>query len=565
MMSKMKEILRKFKPKKPEFQGANSFKINKKYLVLFLVAALFAMLCVLALRAVPKETTLAQFNSFLANGAIKDAQIDEQKLIFSANGSKYFVIKDSVNLALLNERVPISVKSDFAYDFALLALVLFLVFFVIGVAKKRKANAQVSAELNSMVEAQGITPTISNVAFKDVAGIDEVKSELLEIVDFLKHPRVYRDFGVNLPKGVLMIGPPGVGKTLVAKAVAGEANVPFFYQSGASFVQIYVGMGAKRVRELFAKAKSYAPSIIFIDEIDAVGKARGGGRNDEREATLNQLLTEMDGFNDNSGVIVIAATNKVEMIDEALLRSGRFDRRIYLALPDLNDRSDILKTYLAKKNHEVDIDLIAKHTTGFSGAGLSTLVNEAAINALKNKRKKIIDEDFKAVFDKVLHGKRKIYSLNQKEKQTQALYKAAKALSAEWFGVEFERISLLEDRFVNVDKAITSKSEIIAKIKVLLAGRAAMQIYQNELYSNCESDIKEAKELAKMLSIDYAMSENILADLSDVDNVLKSSYSEVYEFVRSLGDKVKKLQEHLEIHESVTKAFVSDFIKAQYE
>lgn len=565
MMPKMKEILRKFKPKKPEFQGAGSFKINKKYLVLFLVAALFAMLCVLALRAVPKETTLAQFNSFLANGAIKDAQIDEQKLIFSANGSKYFVIKDSVNLALLNERVPISVKSDFAYDFALLALVLFLVFFVIGVARKRKASAQVSAELNSMVEAQGITPTISNVAFKDVAGIDEVKSELLEIVDFLKHPRVYRDFGVNLPKGVLMIGPPGVGKTLVAKAVAGEANVPFFYQSGASFVQIYVGMGAKRVRELFAKAKSYAPSIIFIDEIDAVGKARGGGRNDEREATLNQLLTEMDGFNDNSGVIVIAATNKVEMIDEALLRSGRFDRRIYLALPDLNDRSDILKTYLAKKNHEVDIDLIAKHTTGFSGAGLSTLVNEAAINALKNKRKKIIDEDFKAVFDKVLHGKRKIYSLNQKEKQTQALYKAAKALSAEWFGVEFERISLLEDRFVNVDKAITSKSEIIAKIKVLLAGRAAMQIYQNELYSNCESDIKEAKELAKMLSIDYAMSENILADLSDVDNVLKSSYSEVYEFVRSLGDKVKKLQEHLEIHESVTKAFVSDFIKAQYE
>lgn len=543
----------------------NPKNINKKYIFGFLVAILVAMLVVAFIRSVPKELKLGEYEAYLLKGQIKDAMLDNEKIIISTSNSRFYMLKDSIDLKELAKQVPISVKSDFNLDL-LLSLGLIFGFFAFLIYNKKKNESQrTSAELSAMVEGGGITPTISNVLFKDVAGINEVKSELIEIVDFLKNPRKYKELGISLPRGVLMIGPPGVGKTLVAKAVAGEAGVPFFYQSGASFVQIYVGMGAKRVRELFAKAKSYAPSIIFIDEIDAVGKARGGGRNDEREATLNQLLTEMDGFIDSSGVIVIAATNKIEMIDEALLRSGRFDRRIYLALPDLNDRKDILATYLAKKRHEANIDELARHTTGFSGAGLATLVNEAAINAIKEKRKIIIDEDFKAVFSKVLHGKKKIYSLNQKEKKIQSLYKAAKALGAHWFGVEFERISLLEDRFIHLDKAIESKSEIIAAIKVCLVGKEAMKYYENELFSNANADIKEAKELARMLVSEYAMGEHLFGDVADMDAVLKACEAEAEEFVKSIKTPLFALRDYIYEHESVSKEFVKDFIKAQYE
>lgn len=210
-----------------------------------------------------------------------------------------------------------------------------------------------------------------------------------------------------MPKGVLLVGPPGVGKTLIAKAVAGEAGVPFFYQSGASFVEIYVGMGAKRVRELFLKAKSKAPSIIFIDEIDAVGKSRGDFSNVERDNTLNQLLTQMDGFEDNSGVIVMAATNKIDLMDNALLRSGRFDRRIFISLPDFKDRMHILQNYMKEKKSSVDLEKIAKASVGFSGAALETLVNEAAINAIRRKSDLIEENDFFAVLNKVLMGKKR--------------------------------------------------------------------------------------------------------------------------------------------------------------
>lgn len=539
---------------------------NKKYLFFGLLALLFALIIFVAIRAVPKEITISEYETLLSQNLISDAVLDENRVLLSVGHSRYYVLKDSIDMRELGKRVAISVKSGFSTELILfIGLVLGLFFYSLYSRRKKTATHQTSAELSSLVGAEAITPTISNVLFKDVAGIDEVKSELMEIVDFLKNPRKYREFGVKLPRGVLMIGPPGVGKTLVAKAVAGEAGVPFFYQSGASFVQIYVGMGAKRVRELFAKAKSFAPSIIFIDEIDAVGKARGGGRNDEREATLNQLLTEMDGFNDSSGIMVIAATNKIEMIDEALLRSGRFDRRVFLALPDLNDRKDILKSYLASKKYEVDIDALARHTTGFSGAGLATLVNEAAINAIREKRVLISDDDFKAVFSKVLHGKRKIGALNEAEKQLQALYKAAKALCAEWFGVEFERISLLEERFIDYDHEIKSKSEIIAKIKVLLAGREAMKIYQNELYSNCASDVALARELAHKAVSEYAMSKNLLASEADVLEILESAQAQVAEFISNMQAQLEAISEFLAQNESISRAEVANIIKARYE
>ena len=276
-----------------------------------------------------------------------------------------------------------------------------------------KSRAKISNEdLNSNIQA-----VTSNITFKDIAGIKEIKEELEEIVDFLNEPQKYLQYGVKLPKGVLLVGPPGVGKTLIARAVAGEADVPFFYQSGASFVHIYVGMGAKKVRELFAKAKQSAPAIIFIDEIDAVGKMRSGKSNDERESTLNELLTQMDGFDGDSGVIVIAATNKIEVLDDALLRAGRFDRRVHVGLPNIEDRKKILELYLEGKNHEINIERLVQETAGFSSAALATLINEALLNMIKNNKSIVDNEDIRIAKNKLEFGKKQIKILDEKQKE----------------------------------------------------------------------------------------------------------------------------------------------------
>jgi ATP-dependent metalloprotease FtsH len=406
----------------------------------------------------------------------------------------------------------------------------FFVMFLMLIKKNLPQNnppQQVQVEMNTGIERDFVVkPITSNVTFDDVAGISEVKEELLEIVDFLKNPQKYRAFGINLPKGVLLVGPPGVGKTLIAKALAGEAGVPFFYQSGSSFVQMYVGVGAKRVRDLFSKAKAMAPSIIFIDEIDAIGKARGNLRNDERESTLNQLLTEMDGFEGSEGVIVIGATNKVEMLDEALLRPGRFDRRIFVDLPGLKDRIEILKVHLKDKPFKGNLENIAKMTVGFSGAALASLVNEASIHALKNGKKVIEEEDFFAVKDKVLMGKKRLNTYTPKEKEILSYYQAAKAVIAEWLGVDFERISLVKDDFKEEDKEIISKTEIMNKIETLLAGRVAVEEKFNEKYSNAHKDVKKAIELAYMMIKDYGMGENVIGDETEIAKVLQKAYEE---------------------------------------
>ena len=395
-----------------------------------------------------------------------------------------------------------------------------------------------------------IKPTTSSVTFKDVAGISEVKEELVEIVDFLKNPQKYKEFGIDLPKGVLLVGPPGVGKTLIAKALAGEAGVPFFYQSGSSFVQMYVGVGAKRVRDLFNKAKVTAPSIIFIDEIDALGKARGNMRNEEREATLNQLLTEMDGFESSSGVIVIGATNKVELLDEALLRPGRFDRRVFVDLPGLKDREEILKVHLKGKPFKGDISNIAKITVGFSGAALASLVNEASIYALKNDKKFIEESDFYAVKDKVLVGKKRLQTYAPEEKEILAYYQSAKAVVAEWLGVEFDRITLVKDDFKEEDKEIISKSEMMRKIEVLLAGRVAVESKYSEQYSNAHKDLKKAREIAFEMVREYGMGEGIIGDDSEIGVILNKSLQEVtvlYENNRELIDRVFEIMQRQEV------------------
>ena len=459
------------------------FKFNKKNILIIAAMALIIAL-LFAVSKEPRNITYSQYMQLMDGNFIDKAVIDEDEVILYAQNNRFAIIKEGIDIKELIKKVPVERSVQYITpgmvwgSIIFVCLVLWYSYIFRAIKKKEESllsKKDGAFEIESVLN-QNAMPVISNVRFSDVAGISEVKSELSEIVDFLKNPQKYRNFGIKMPKGVLMIGPPGVGKTLVAKAVAGEANVPFFYQNGASFVQIYVGMGAKRVRELFSRAKSYAPSIIFIDEIDAVGKSRGGARNDEREATLNQLLTEMDGFEDNSGVIVIAATNRIEMIDEALLRSGRFDRRIFLSMPDFNDRVAILNTYLRDKNCEVSAEDIARMSVGFSGAALSTLVNEAAINALRNGESVLRMRDFEAVLNKVLLGKKKVLSYSESEKKIQAIYQGAKALSAYWFDVKFEKISLIEDRFMATEQEIESKSQMLSRIKVLIAGMCKLEI-----------------------------------------------------------------------------------------
>ena len=430
---------------------------------------------------------------------------------------------------------------------AVLIVLGFFIFFILLLKKllpPPQQPQQVQVEMNTGIEKDFvITPTTSNVTFKDVAGISEVKEELVEIVDFLKNPEKYRSFGINLPKGVLLVGPPGVGKTLIAKALAGEAGVPFFYQSGSSFVQMYVGVGAKRVRDLFSKAKAMAPSIIFIDEIDAIGKARGNLRNDEREATLNQLLTEMDGFEGSEGVIVIGATNKVELLDEALLRPGRFDRRVFVELPGLNDRLEILKVHMKNRPFKGNLENIAKMTVGFSGAALASLVNEASIHALKHNKPYLEEEDFYAVKDKVLIGKKRLNTYSDKEKEILSYYQAAKAVIAHWLGVDFERISLVKDDFKEEDKEIISKTELMSKIETYLAGRVAVEDKFNEKFSNAHKDLKKAREIALGMIKDYGMGENVVGDEREVAEILNIAYKETQVLYASNKEIIEKAYE----------------------
>lgn len=527
-------------------------KNNKIILISFFI--LCVLFVVVYIKNEPKYIDKALYDSLINENLIKKAVIDDNEILLKTPSDNYIIIKDAVDLKELSSKVPLENKTNnFVYIFIILLVFLLLYLFYLQKQKQKfpiSKKPQVAQNTNVDNLSSSIVPVISTISFDDVAGVDEVKIELSELVDFLKNPKKYKDFGIKMPKGVLMVGPPGVGKTLIAKAVAGEANVPFFYQSGSSFVEIYVGMGAKRVRELFSKAKAMAPSIIFIDEIDAVGKARGEMSNIERDSTLNQLLTQMDGFEDNNGVIVIAATNKIELMDPALLRSGRFDRRIFLSLPDFKDRLKILEIYMKDKKNNVDLLKIAKASVGFSGAGLETLVNEAAINAIRRNSNIVENEDFFAVLNKVLTGKRKILSLNDKEKNIQATYQAAKALSAYHYDIKFEKITLIEDRFKEYEQNIHSKSELFNKIKVYLAGSRAMKLIYNETFTNSQNDFIKIKEM-----LDYMLSFNMINDDS-----LKEQNEEVDEFLYSVKDKIVILsnllleQEKIE-YEDIKKVF----------
>lgn len=546
------------------------FKSQKLMLSLMALSVFVILLLFGYVREGSSIIDLPTYHALLESGAIKKAKVEENEVVLYSNDEQYVIIKDGIDVAELLKKVPIEVhrSNPIVEDLILVGVMGSILFILLLVArKKRSEDLQKEQEANQKAMASYdpfmssvIRPVRAQVSFKDVAGIQDVKEELEEVVDFLKNPAKYKRYGIRLPKGVLLVGPPGVGKTMIAKAVAGEASVPFFYQSGATFVQIYVGMGAKRVKELFSQAKAHAPSIIFIDEIDAVGRARGGARNDEREATLNQLLTEMDGFEDSSGVIVIAATNKIDIIDEALLRSGRFDRRIFISLPDKNDRLDILKTYLNNKPYEVNIDELATMSVGFSGAALATFVNEAAINALRRNAEIIELQDFIAVRQKVLMGKKKVLSFSDDEKKIQAYYQAAKALCAYWFEIEFDKISIVNDRIKDMDREIESKTQMQSKIKVYLAGMVAMKLKYNEKFTNATEDINRATQIAKEMVELYAMGEKLLPYENDILQILENAHSELERFLENMNTPLEKIAHELCEHESISRTRLKEII-----
>ncbi len=509
----------------------------------------------------------ATARNLIENSHIENTRIEGAYLYFKSGNTFYKVPKEAIDLKKLYNRVPVTVKEPNPYlvDLLTFAFLAVLILYLLRWAKKNRElkEQQLNEQIQFASELQrqsDIKPIASNITFKDVAGINEVKEELEEIIDFLRQPRKYLNFGIRMPRGVLLVGPPGVGKTLIAKAVAGEAGVPFFYQSGASFVQIYVGMGAKRVRELFKRAKAAAPAIIFIDEIDAVGKARGGMRNDEREATLNQLLTEMDGFEDSSGIIVIAATNKIEMLDDALLRPGRFDRRVYVSLPNKEERKSILKIYLSNKPYNLDLDEIAHMTVGFSGAALSSFVNEAAIHALKTGKKIIETEDFLAVKDKVLLGKRRVLTYSEEEKRIQAAYQAAKAITAYWHDVDFDKIGLLADNFHTSEKEIVSKTDMMNRIKVYLAGDVMMHLHFNEHFTNAADDLKEARLIARDMVEVYGMVEGPSAAVSQEEKILAEAKSDVESFVARTEERIIRLADEIIKREIVPKEEIKELL-----
>lgn len=541
-------------------QIMQKFKFRKLQIVFLSLFILILLLAYLFTKNAPQAIDITFYNTLLYEKKIQSATINRNnEVVLQTKEGIYTILKDGIELSTLLYYTPVEIEKDSKSitPYLFIVILIFAFWYLFPKIKNKKFfkfQGKESLDINtSNEEPLSISPIKSNVKFSDVAGIQDAKEELIEIVDFLKKPKKYQKLNINLPRGILLVGPPGVGKTLIAKAVAGEADVPFYYQSGASFVHIYVGMGAKRVRELFSIAKTHTPSIIFIDEIDAVGKARGGLRNDEREATLNQLLTEMDGFVDNNGVLVIGATNKIDIIDEALLRSGRFDRRIFISLPNIEDRVKILETYLKNKIYDVNIKDIARMCVGFNGASLSTLVNEAAINSLKRGSKKIDIDDFIAVRDKVLHGKKKLLTFSDKEKKIQSYYQAAKALSAYWFEINFDKISLIGDFTKELEKEIESKSEIIAKIKVSLSGLAISKLEFNESYSNASEDLKKARELAKMMVEKYGMGERLVPTNEDIENILNTSLREISIFLEGMKKPLSVMSNILLDEEVLTK------------
>ena len=453
--------------------------------------------------AMPKEVTIPSVDSFMD-------QIAE-------------VMKENPTLEVVQEQesIVISVLSLFS---PFVIILIFVLFWLLLMNPNQGGNKSMNFG-KSKARMLNANDDKTKLTFKDVAGIDEEKEELSEIVDFLKSPKKFTDMGARIPKGVLLVGPPGTGKTLLAKAVAGEAGVPFFIISGSDFVEMFVGVGASRVRDLFEQAKKNAPCIIFIDEIDAVGRQRGaglGGGHDEREQTLNQLLVEMDGFAANEGVIVLAATNRPDVLDKALLRAGRFDRQILVGQPDVKAREDILKVHARKKKLGDDVDLgtIAKNTAGFVGADLENVLNEAALLAARRDKQEIGMLEIEDAMVKVTMGpEKKSRVISEKEKKLVAFHEAGHAVASKFLPTQDDvhQISIIPRGMAggytmyrpSEDRSFMSKSEMEEQIISLLGGRVAEALVLGDISTGASNDIERASKIARAMVTKYGMSEKL--------------------------------------------------------
>lgn len=603
----------------------NKFKGVFIYLAV-IVLLVIGMVTMLQMSATPGEHTtyskvISEFDNYNVSGYTLDLGSGElQYTLKSDNTKKYKYSVPNVSLFLqdtqgyrkaYNEKNPDSQLVEDFYPVSdnsfLLSFLpyLLMVALMIGFTFVIMRQAGGGGKMSQFSKANARTQPSNGpkITFADVAGAEEEKEEMSEIVDFMKNPRKYQELGAKIPRGVLLLGPPGTGKTLLAKAVAGEANVPFFSISGSDFVEMFVGVGASRVRDLFNQAKKHTPSIIFIDEIDAVGRQRGtglGGGHDEREQTLNQLLVEMDGFTDNQGVIVIAATNRRDILDPALLRPGRFDRQITVGYPDIKGREAILRVHTKNKKLAPDISLatIAKGTAGFTGADLANLVNEAALLAARNNRKAITQPDIEEATIKVVAGpEKKSKVVSEDEKRLTAFHEAGHAVCTFHCKTQdpVHQVSIIPRGMAGGytmslpehDRSFRSKTQMEEEIIVLLGGRVAEKIVLDEISTGASNDIERATDLARsmitrygfseklgpivyghdnsevFLGRDYSQgrnySENVAAEIDgEIRELIDTSYENAKQILLNHRDQLDKVAHYLMEHEKIDG---DDFIK----
>jgi len=484
-------------------------------------------------QAPEKELIFSEFMGKVERGEIAEVTIkgsDIRGKTLDGVAFKTYSAEDPEVIPTLRKKgVRITVKpadSNPWYMNALLSWLPMLLFIGVWIFFMRQMQGGGAKALSfGKSRARLLSEKQNKVTFADVAGVDEAKEELQEIIDFLKNPQKFQKLGGRIPKGVLLIGPPGTGKTLLARAIAGEANVPFFSISGSDFVEMFVGVGASRVRDLFDQGKKHAPCIIFMDEIDAVGRHRGaglGGGHDEREQTLNQLLVEMDGFESNEGVILIAATNRPDVLDPALLRPGRFDRQVIVPRPDVKGREAIIRVHASKiaLSEDVDLQVLARGTPGFSGADLANLVNEAALLAARQNKKKVEMEDFESAKDKVLLGvERRSMIISEKEKRATAYHEAGHALVAKLLpGTDpIHKVTIIpRGRALGVTQQLPidekhnyPKEYLLNEIAIMMGGRVAEELVLDSITTGAGNDIERATELARKMVCEWGMSEKL--------------------------------------------------------
>ena len=609
--------------------GGNNF-FNKNPILIF---AIFAIVIVIAFRGLgggemdgtllgqsaagSKSTSYSEIKEMIKNKQVAQVGISETSIKAVDNGGRtYFAkrVNDSTLVPILEEqKIPYGAYSETNWFTEMLFSWILPIFIFFGIWMFLASRMQ--RNMGGGILGMGSSKKLVNsekpkVKFADVAGVQEAKEEVKEIVDFLKHPDRYINLGAKIPKGVLLVGPPGTGKTLLAKAVAGEADVPFFSVSGSSFIEMFVGVGASRVRDLFENAKKEAPAIVFIDEIDAIGKSRAAsgmiGGNDEREQTLNQLLAEMDGFSsDASPVIVLAATNRPEVLDAALLRPGRFDRQVLVDKPDFKGRIEILRVHIKdiKLDHSVSIEDIARMTAGLAGADLANIINEAALLAGRKEKGKVEQADLLEAVERAIAGlEKKSRRINPKEKRIVAYHESGHALIAETTkgANRVTKVSIIPRGLAALgytlhtpeeNKFMMQRHELMAEVDVLLAGRAAEEVFIKEISTGAGNDLERATDILRSMISIYGMSDiaglmvlekrrsTFLSggqadrDYSDktaekVDEFIKTTlderYKHVLETLRTYGDAIEKMVDALYEEETIEGAKVREII-ANYE